>query len=66
MKKLLMFLKSKTVWGGIIYALPDLANTISTGVLGPKAAAVAQGAGIILAAVGIKGAINKSSPRPEG
>lgn len=57
----LNYFKSKTVWGGIVMALPDLVNVASTGMFGPKASAIAHGLGIILAAVGVKSAINKVS-----
>lgn len=61
MKRFLMYFKSKTVWGGLLMALPDLVNVISTGVIGPKAATIAQGVGTILVAVGVKSAINKAA-----
>lgn len=53
------FLKSKTVWGGILAALPSVTDAISAGLLGPKASDLLYGLGIVLGAVGIKSAISK-------
>lgn len=54
-------LKSKTVWGGVLVGLGHILQVAQTGLLGPKAAGIAQGLGIILAAVGVRDAIHKTA-----
>jgi len=56
---MLKFLKSKTVWGGVLMGLPQLLDVLASGMLGVKAAGIAQGLGTILFAVGVKGAVSK-------
>ena len=60
------FLKSKTVWAGIIAGLPHILNQIDaiaqSGILGPKAQGLSTGIAIILGAVGVKHAVDKSGP----
>lgn len=53
--------KSKTVWGGVLLALGHVMPLLDSGLLGPKAAAVSQGVGIILGAVGVRHAIAKQN-----
>jgi len=55
------FLKSKTVWGGILLAVGHVMPLLDAGIFGPKAAAISQGVGIILGAVGVKHAIEKKA-----
>jgi hypothetical protein len=63
---MLRFLKSKTVWGGLIAGIPHILSQIDalaqTGLLGPKVQGISMGVGIILGAIGVKHAADKSGP----
>lgn len=65
MGKLSMFAKSKTVWGAILAVIFQVLPVLDTGIVGPKAQAIGTGLGIILGAVGLKDAANKSSLNPQ-
>lgn len=58
------FLKSKTVWGGILIGGAKILGVavplLSSGMFGPQAQGIVTGIGIILAAIGVKSAIFKS------
>lgn len=60
------FLKSKTVWAGLIAGIPHILSQIDalaqTGLLGPKVQGVSLGIAMILGAVGVKHAVDKSGP----
>jgi hypothetical protein len=63
---MMKFLKSKTVWAGLIAGVPHILQQFdalaSTGLLGPKVQGISLGVGIILGAVGVKHAADKSGP----
>ena len=54
------WLKSKTVWAGIIGALGQVLPLIDSGLFGPKIQQLSVGVATILGAVGIRAAIYKN------
>jgi hypothetical protein len=60
----MQFLKSKTIWAGIIVGVPHILEQFAvfanSGLLGPKVRGITMGVGIILGAVGVKSAISKT------
>ena len=63
---MMKFLKSKTVWAGPHAGVPHILQQFdapaATGLLGPKVQGISLGIGIILGAVGVKHAADKSGP----
>lgn len=56
----LTLLKSKTVWGSVLIGLGQVLPVLQSGLLGPKAAAIATGVGAILTGLGVRTAIAKN------
>lgn len=54
------WLKSKTIWGGLLGGVCQVLPILDLGIFGPKAQAVGQGVAMILVATGVRGAISKN------
>ncbi len=64
---MMKFLKSKTVWAGLIAGVPHILQQFDaiaqSGILGPKVQGISLGVAMILGAVGVKSAVDKSGPK---